>query len=101
MHEKLTAPRLWLATLLLFLSSIAFAQRRVTGRVTAEDGKPVAGATVTAKGTSTSTQTGDDGSFALNVPQNVNRLVITSVGYDAQEVAIGSSGARRRSCRST
>ncbi|HEU4903339.1 MAG TPA: TonB-dependent receptor [Flavisolibacter sp.] len=92
MHEKLTAPRLWLAMFLLFLTSIAFAQRSVTGRVTAEDGKPVAGATVTAKGTSSSTQTGDDGSFTLSVPQNVNRLVITSIGYDPQEVAVGTSG---------
>ena len=62
MLEKLTAPRLWLLMLALILSTISFAQRRVAGRVTAEDGKPVAGATVTAKGTTTSTQTGDDGS---------------------------------------
>lgn len=90
MLEKLTAPRLWLAMLALVLSTISFAQKRAAGRVTAEDGKPIAGATITAKGTATSTQTSDDGSFSLNVPQNVNTLVITSVGYDPQEVGVGS-----------
>ena len=90
MLEKLTAPRLWLAMLLLFFTTFSFAQKRVSGRITAEDGKPVAGATVTAKGTTTSTQTGDDGSFSLSVPQNATRLVVTSVGYDPQEIGVGS-----------
>lgn len=90
MLEKLTAPRLWLAMLLLFLSSVVFAQqKRVTGVVTGEGGRPLPGVTVTARGTNISTLTGDDGSFSLNVPQNINRLVLTSIGYEAQEVPIG------------
>jgi TonB-linked SusC/RagA family outer membrane protein len=76
---------------LLFLGSFIFAQqKRVTGKITGEDGRPVAGATVTARGTTISTLTGEDGSFTLNVPANVNRLVVTSVGFDAQEVAVGT-----------
>ncbi|WP_121356987.1 SusC/RagA family TonB-linked outer membrane protein [Flavisolibacter nicotianae] len=91
MLEKLTAPRLWFALFFLFFSSLVFAQqKRVTGKVTGEDGKPVAGATVTARGTSVSTQTTDDGTFSFNVPQNTSRLVVTSVGYDPQEIAVGS-----------
>src|SRR6476660_3108507 len=91
MLEKLTAPRLWFALFFLFFSSLVFAQqKRVTGKVTGEDGKPVAGATVTARGTSVSTQTTDDGTFSFNVPQNTSRLVVTSVGFDPQEIAVGS-----------
>jgi TonB-linked SusC/RagA family outer membrane protein len=67
---------------------MVFAQKRVAGRVTSEDGKPIAGATVSARGATASTQTGDDGTFSLSVPQNVNRLVVTSVGYDPQEVSV-------------
>lgn len=65
----------------------AFSQNDVTGKVTdSKDGTPVAGATVTVKGTKTATQTAADGSFKINAPAN-SVLVITSVGYANLEVA--------------
>lgn len=91
MHFKPTAPRLWLTMFLLLCISFVYAQqKRVTGRILGEDGTPVAGATVTAKGTTTSSVTGDDGSFAFSVPATATTLVVTSVGFDVQEIPIGS-----------
>ncbi|MBL7731061.1 MAG: carboxypeptidase-like regulatory domain-containing protein, partial [Chitinophagaceae bacterium] len=70
----------------------AFAQdRTVTGKVTdSKDGSPVSGASVQVKGSRTGTSTKSDGTFSLSVPSSATTLVITSVGYDRQEVAIGS-----------
>lgn len=93
MLGKLAAMRLWLAVFALFLSSIAFAQlKRISGRITADEGRPVAGATVTAKGTNMSTQTSPDGTYVLEVPLAVNTIVVTSVGYDPSEAPVGPSG---------
>lgn len=74
-------------TLLLMLTVQSFSQSRtVTGRVLSQDA-PVAGATVQVKGTSTATQTDNNGSFSISAPAN-GTLVISSVGYGNQEVAI-------------
>jgi len=63
--------------------------RTVTGKVTdSKDGSPVAGASVQPKGSRTGTSTKPDGTFSLSVGSNVTSLIITSVGYESQEVAI-------------
>src|SRR5450432_1348922 len=74
--------------LLLSLSIISlsvFAQSKVTGTVKGPDGKPMAGATVTVKGTTVSTATDESGSFTLEVPRGHTVLVISSVGYEVAE----------------
>lgn len=76
---------------LLLLSAIpaAFAQNRiVSGKITDASGRPVVGATVAAKGTPTATQTNPDGVFSLSVPNKVQRLVVTSIGFTSQDVSI-------------
>src|SRR5579875_1771082 len=60
---------------------------RVSGRVTASDGTPLAGVSIVVKGTRTGTTTDANGSFALSVPDNAT-LVFSSVGYETQEVAV-------------
>jgi TonB-dependent starch-binding outer membrane protein SusC len=79
-----------LPVLVLFFSQAAYAQdKTVTGKVTdSKDGSGVPGASVTAKGSRTGTQTGADGSFRITVASSVNTLVISAVGYTTQEVAI-------------
>ena len=79
---------------LLCLSVTAFSQSRtVTGKViNAEDKQPLPGVTVTAKGSTTSTQTGPDGTYKINVPSGATALIFSFVGHAEQEVAIGSSG---------
>jgi iron complex outermembrane receptor protein len=85
--------RLSLVGLLLFLSlAQAFAQNKtITGKVTdSKTGQPLAGATVQPKGSKTGVSTSAEGTFSINVSSNVTVLVITSVGYDAQNVTIGN-----------
>ncbi len=59
----------------------------VRGTVTDENG-PVAGATVTEKGTTNATTTDANGNFSLNVASGTAVLVFSSVGYQTREVAI-------------
>lgn len=74
----------------VFVLQVCFAQdRTVTGKVIdSKDGSPVSGASVQVKGTRTGTSTRPDGTFSLSVPSSATTLVITSVGFDRQEVAI-------------
>ena len=74
---------------LFVLVAVASAQTKtVSGKVTDTKGDPVPSATVTVKGTRTSTSTGNDGAFQLAVPTNATTLVISSVGYTSTEVSI-------------
>lgn len=61
---------------------------RITGKITNESGEPLAGVSITVKGSRTGTTTDAAGNFALTVPDNAT-LVISSVGYETQEVAVG------------
>jgi TonB-dependent starch-binding outer membrane protein SusC len=76
--------------LILFfsISIFAFAQTRVTGKVTAE-GKPFAGATVNVKGTTTATQTDNNGDFAILASPN-SILEISAVGFTAVEIKVNN-----------
>ena len=77
---------------LLMISSQLLAQNRtITGRVTDAQGAPVANASVTVKGTAIGTATSSNGSFTLSVPTTATTLVISSVGYTAQEVPLTSA----------
>jgi TonB-linked SusC/RagA family outer membrane protein len=76
---------------MLLISAQLLAQNRtITGNITDAQGKAVSNVSVAVKGTSIGTSTGVDGSFSLSVPANAKTLVISSVGYQLQEVAIGS-----------
>ncbi|MBC8005991.1 MAG: TonB-dependent receptor [Verrucomicrobia bacterium] len=80
--------------LLFFLSvcsSTLFAQQRITGKVTAKD-TAVGGATVQVKGNATTTLTDEGGNFAISVPTNAT-LLISSIGYETQEVRVGNRSA--------
>jgi iron complex outermembrane receptor protein len=82
-----------LPVVMLFAFQVTFAQNKtVTGRITdVRDGSPVAGATVTAKGTNIGTSTAADGSFSLSVPSSATTLVVSSVGFAGQEIAISDN----------
>lgn len=74
---------------------VAYAQqhgeRQIQGMVLDEGRQPVSGASVTVKGDGTrGVSTGDDGRFALRVPQGTQILVIYSVGFERQEVEVGA-----------
>ncbi|HZG23325.1 MAG TPA: SusC/RagA family TonB-linked outer membrane protein, partial [Chitinophagaceae bacterium] len=62
-------------------------QNAITGIITNENGEPLAGATVTEKGTSNSAVTSDDGRFSMNTIQPNAILVVSYVGYDTKEIS--------------
>ncbi len=68
-----------------------FAQdRMVTGRVTAsDDGSGIPGATISVKGTSKGTSSDVNGNYKISVGQSAV-LVFSSVGFNSQEVSVGS-----------
>ena len=65
----------------------------VNGKVTNDKGEPLFGATVTEKGTTNATTAKEDGSFSLTVASEKSVLVISYVGFDNQEIVVGSKTA--------
>jgi TonB-linked SusC/RagA family outer membrane protein len=76
-----------IAFVLLSVAGIA-QQRTVSGTVTDNSNAPVVGASVSVKGASIGTQTDSAGSFRISVPAGSKTLIISSVGYVAQEASI-------------
>ena len=78
----------------VFSASLLWAQATgISGRVLDETGAPVIGATVMVKGTTIATATNVDGTFNLkNTGRNVT-LVVSYVGYEAQQVASKGAGS--------
>ncbi|MBA2746824.1 MAG: SusC/RagA family TonB-linked outer membrane protein, partial [Flavisolibacter sp.] len=70
-------------------SQLLAQNRTITGKVTDNNGNGIP-ASVTVKGTTIGTATAADGSFTISVPANGRILVITSVGFQAQELTIGT-----------
>lgn len=64
----------------------------VSGRVLQPDGQPLPGVTIVVKGTTTGTSTDADGRFTLTVPPGTT-LVISSVGFVRQELAVSEASA--------
>jgi hypothetical protein len=62
--------------------------KTITGKVLDEKGAPVVNASVLVKGSTKGTTTGQDGSFSISVPATAKALVISSVNFSTQEVAI-------------
>ncbi|MEP6950185.1 MAG: TonB-dependent receptor [Ginsengibacter sp.] len=72
-----------------FVPTHLFAQAKtITGKVIGSDGAPVAGVTVQVKGASTGTATDASGNFSLNVEDANATVVISSLGYDTQTIAL-------------
>jgi TonB-linked SusC/RagA family outer membrane protein len=79
--------RLFALVLFLGMSLPLLAQVRISGTVSDNTG-PMIGASVVEKGTANGAVTGPDGSFQLTVKPGAV-LVISSIGYQEQEIAVG------------
>lgn len=80
-----------LCVLMLCIGVNVVAQNRsVTGRITNEQGENLSGATVSVKNSTVSTQTDAGGHFSLSLPANAKTLVVSYVGMESMEVAIGN-----------
>jgi TonB-linked SusC/RagA family outer membrane protein len=103
MNLRLLARPILLGAFACLFAIFSHAQTKtVTGKVTdSKDGSPLSGASVVAKGTSTGTQTGADGSFKLTVPSTTKTLVISFAGFGNAEVNISGSNTADAKLTST
>jgi len=83
----------------MFFSTISYSQgtnieqsqeKTVTGIVTDDEGLPLIGVAVLAQGTTNGTVTNLDGDFSLTIPVDIEILQFSYIGYQLQEVVIGS-----------
>ncbi|SFT56043.1 TonB-linked outer membrane protein, SusC/RagA family [Algoriphagus locisalis] len=75
----------------LSLALSAFAQQSVSGKVTSTDDElPMPGVSVVLKGTTTGTTTDVDGNYTLSVPSDEAILVFSFIGFNSQEISVGS-----------
>ena len=62
----------------------------ITGRVADAKNVPLAGVNVIEKGTNNGAITGADGKFSLGVSSTSSTLVFSFIGYESQEIVVGS-----------
>lgn len=79
----------WMFILFLAPGPAHAQDRKVTGKVVANDG-PVPGATILLKGSNVGTSADGSGSFTINVSGANPVLVISAIGYKPQEVTVGN-----------
>ncbi len=79
------------AVLLIACGQLLAQQRTISGRVTSsEDRQPLPGVNVVIKGTSQGTVTDVQGDYTLAIPQEGTVLVFSFIGFQTQEVEVGS-----------
>ena len=72
------------------VASVAQAKFKVTGVVKDSNGEPVIGATVTVKDGTGGVLTDLDGHFTIDVPSKNSVLIFSYIGYNKEEVKVGS-----------
>ncbi len=89
--DHFTFKKLFLPFLFLLCGFVAEAQGRihVTGLVKDDKGAAAANASVLIKGTKTGVSTDANGAFAIDVPGEKSVLIITYLGFAAQEMVVG------------
>lgn len=75
---------------LLFMSINLLAQQPVRGTLRSPAGEPLAGATITVKGTNRSVVTDSSGNFTIEAPVGAT-LVVSSVGFQQRELNVTTS----------
>lgn len=88
-RKSISKSLLFVLCLMLFVLQVKAAQR-VSGTVTDESGVGMPGVNVTEKGTTNGAVTDVDGKYTLSVEGANSVLVFSFVGYEGQEVAVGS-----------
>ncbi|QEC41518.1 SusC/RagA family TonB-linked outer membrane protein [Pseudobacter ginsenosidimutans] len=84
----------WLPGLvwLLLFSVPAVAQtKKITGKITDEQNKPLEGVSISVRPTGSGTTTNAEGEFTLNVPASAETLVFSAVGYLEKEMTIANN----------
>ena len=81
---------LLLCALVSLTFSLTATAQQITGSVSDDNGIPLPGASIVIEGTSDGATTNFDGNFTIDVSQG-STLVISYVGYESQEIVVGSS----------
>lgn len=76
--------------LLLWGCAALWAQKKITGKVTDDQGEALIGASILVKGTARGTITNIEGDFNLDVPSGATVLQISYTGFKAQEITLGN-----------
>src|ERR1700683_4646444 len=79
---------IFLCCTFLLLGRVAAQNHTVTGTILDASGVPVAGASVTVKGSRAGTSTGTDGSFTLNLEADAKTLIISAINFTTLEINI-------------
>jgi TonB-linked SusC/RagA family outer membrane protein len=95
MRKKLLLARSAVLCLLVLLNLPAFSQNKIiTGQITDSSGAPIAGVSVVAAGSASGTTTNAAGAFRLSVSPEAKTLVVSSIGYATQRIAITGAEIR-------
>lgn len=86
-HKVRIIASIYFSAMILLLSSVAFSQQQIKGKVSGQDGVPLSGVSVAVKGTTRGTTTDAEGSFKIEVG-NKAVLSFSFIGYVSKEVAI-------------
>ena len=86
----------WVGILSMLLISVALSAqtdyRKVSGKVTNEDGQPISGVSVSLKHGEVAVITNDLGVYTINIPNVMPQvLIFTSVGMETQEITLRTS----------
>ena len=81
-----------LCSAFLFCGMLAFAQQKVTGKVTDEKGDPIPFATVKVKNSTKGVSANADGTFSIEAGSGDVVLIISSQGYENQEIRTTGDG---------
>jgi TonB-linked SusC/RagA family outer membrane protein len=65
--------------------------KSISGKVTGDDGKPLPGASILAKGSTIGTTTDGDGLYKLTVPNGTETIIVSFIGYVTRTVTLGNS----------
>jgi hypothetical protein len=82
---------LFLAVAMFFITSAAFSQGTITGKVVDETG-PLPGASVVVKGTTNGTSTDFNGNFKLNVKSATGTIEVSYVGFGTKSISFTVHG---------
>lgn len=76
--------------MLFYAPGVSAQTKTITGTVSAADGKPLQGVTVSVKNTARQTMTGESGRYSINAGTG-EALVFTYIGYRSETVVVGAS----------
>jgi Ca-activated chloride channel family protein len=77
-----------ISCLMLVLLAFAVPGKKLSGKITDENGKPLVGALISIIGSKTAVTTDSSGNYVLALPEGEIKLVITYIGYEKREVEL-------------